>query len=208
MPSTSSPDSLKISFHSLGSDDPLLPEWLDLYESAFPPDQRVPVEALLSMMAAGEPTVAMLAVLEEAGRLVGLVIFERAECPPALFLWYLAVIPERRNQGLGARIYRRIIAEYADGCTGVVFDVEIPELAADPAVQALRARRIEFYRRLGARLLTGIDYTVQANADYPPARLHVMLHPLEPLDDRTAFELARQVMGPDALRANGEPALV
>ena len=150
------PDRTKITFHPLDSEDPLLPEWLSLYQSAFPPDQRVPVAGLLSLLAARETsTVSNLAVLDESGKLVGLVIFERHESQQALFLWYLAVIPSRRDQGLGARIYRQIIAEYAAGCTALVFDVEIPELAGDGAEQALRARRIGFYRRLGAKLLTG-----------------------------------------------------
>ncbi|HZW03083.1 MAG TPA: GNAT family N-acetyltransferase, partial [Anaerolineaceae bacterium] len=176
------PEPVPFTFHPLSTDDPLLPEWLALYESAFPQGERFPVETMRTILRNGEPPcVQMLAVLDESGALVGLAVVELREQLQAMFLWYLAVTPAQRSQGLGSQIYRRLIAEFGAGCQALVFDVEIPELAVDAVERSLRARRIEFYRRHGARVLSGIDYAIHPSPDDPPVALHFMVHPLQPL---------------------------
>ena len=197
-----------ITFHVLDGSDSLLPEWLALYESAFPPDERFSVETLLNILESGDPPgVRMLAVLDGSRVLAGLAIFEQREDLQVLFLWYLAVVSSRRSQGLGSVIYRQVIANNAAGCRAVVFDVEIPTLGADETERSLRTRRIEFYRRHGARVLTGIDYAIQPRPENPPVALHFMVHPLEPMDAGEAFELCRQVVGPQVMRQTGPLSL-
>jgi GNAT superfamily N-acetyltransferase len=88
--------------------DPLLLPWLDLYETAFPPTERVLVSRVLHALDQIEQGLGggrhIEASCDADGRLTGLLdTFE----PPALeagFLWYLAVIPALRGQGLGARL--------------------------------------------------------------------------------------------------------
>jgi len=63
-------------------------------------------------------------------------------------LEYLAVSPDLRNSGYGARILALLMERY-----GQVFgEVEAP-VSPDPAENALRQRRIGFYERCGFRLL-------------------------------------------------------
>jgi GNAT superfamily N-acetyltransferase len=191
-------------------DDPLLPAWLALYCQAFPPVERIPPEDVIGMIARksrGELPGVRFQALLEGDQLVALLASERFDDPGVLFLWYLALPEARRGQGLGSRIYRRLAEQSARGLQCILFDVEMPALAASEAEQAVRARRIEFYRRLGVRELTGVRYAIQIEPGSPPLPMHLMIHPLVPLTGRDAYELAQRVVDPGWLQPDGEPQL-
>lgn len=174
--------------------DPHLLPWLDLYETAFPPPERMLVSFILDVIGKrkrGEPADTQLwAVLDPTDALVGTVMFSLHPQVEVAFLWYLAVDPQRRSQGLGARIYQKIIQQIQPaGLKALVFEVEIPE--GENAQNAWR--RIKFYRREGAQLLHGIRYIQQVGWHQPPIPMHVMIHPLQPLVPATAFNLAKAI---------------
>lgn len=186
--------------------DELLLPWLDLYETSFPPHERILVSGHLRVLqarAAGVPTDEhLLAAIDEAGAMVGMarVLIRPDE---VAYLWYLAVSPAARNRGLGSTFYREIVrrAEEA-GCRALIFEVEIPEREADEERRRLAQRRIGFYRRLGARLLAGIHYLQSVGPHQPPTPMHIMVHGFSPLDPQDAFLLAQALFG-DAVTATG-----
>jgi GNAT superfamily N-acetyltransferase len=185
-------------------DDLLLP-WLDLYESAFPHAERVPVSVFLGFLKEKKPNIHILAALDEEDAFAGLAIYALPEEAGgrAGFLWYLATQPELRGQGLGSWIYRGILARLPRGVEALFYDLEIPELAATPEEQLLARRRIRFYQRLGARRLSGIRYTNQCAPDRPRLTMHLMAHPRIDLAPQAAFDLAQSFL-PEALEAAGE----
>lgn len=189
------------------SDDRLLP-WLDLYESAFPPEERVAVSTLLGYLkdkeTGGASGAHLLAALDPAGDLAGMAIYHELAEERVAFLWYLAVQPALRSGGMGAQIYRSILERLPRDFVMLIFDVEIPEHLSDPAAQALARRRIGFYRRLGARVLGGIRYRQQAADWHDPVPLHLMIHPLQPLTARQAFDLARRIFSEEVVLQTGE----
>ena len=63
---------------------------------------------------------------------------------------YLAVAPERRDSGLGTELLSRI-APVLPRARSIVIEVENPDLAANPAEQEVRSRRLGFYLRNGIR---------------------------------------------------------
>jgi GNAT superfamily N-acetyltransferase len=194
---------------------PLLEAWQALYESAFPAEERVPFEHLTAFLTEnvldGEspPGVGahthMLAALDEEDRFAGLAHYT---LPPeaggrAAYLGYIATLPELRGQGLGAWLYRGILARLPRSVDAMLFDLEIPERMPDPAERALARRRIRFYQRLGARLLDGIRYTNQAGPRGPLLTLHLMVHPLADLPASEAVELAKTWL-PDCIEQTGD----
>lgn len=200
-------------FRELNSlEDSLLLPWLDLYESAFPQNERLPVSAVLSILLQkqrGEKNPAhCLAALDSSGRLLGIAIYFHKSNAPVLVLWYLAVMPDLRSAGIGSRIYRYIEQRARADCKAIVFDVEIPERANDEAERSQRERRISFYRQLGARMLGGVYYAICANPGYEPVPMHLMVHPLHPLGAPEAFDLANRVVDGDVLSRVGELALM
>jgi GNAT superfamily N-acetyltransferase len=93
------------------TDDLLLP-WLDLFETAFPPPERVLVSAILGILRDKASGLAqshhLLAALEPPGQFVGMAWYELWPKDVAL-LGYIAVVAERRGQGIGTRFYREIV---------------------------------------------------------------------------------------------------
>jgi ribosomal protein S18 acetylase RimI-like enzyme len=180
----------------MGEDDPLLPAWLELYAAAFPPDERVPAEEHLEVLRAraqGKPGSArLLAAVDEEDDLVGMARYDLLEDLAAAYLMYLAVVPERRGQGIGGAFYRELLrrlAEEGRPLRALVLEVERPDHAVPGEGRRDAERRIDFYRRLGARLLEGIEYLQQVPG-HAPVPMHLMVHPLAgTLDPEEAFTL-------------------
>lgn len=166
--------------------DPLLPEWLALYERAFPPEERVPGEEHLRELRPDSDAV-LLAAEDEDGKLLGLARYDLYD--HAAYLYYLAVDDAVRSLGLGSAIYQEILRRLDPELTGMVFEVEHPDHAADPE---LARRRIRFYQRLGAKLLRGIHY-LQEIPGQPPVPMHLMVHPFRLLTAEQGLFLAEEL---------------
>ncbi len=122
-----------------------------IYETSFPPSQREPFSDVLSDVVAGvrDLTVAWL-----DGEAVGLVVALDLSALEACYLEYMAVTPELRSRGIGGRLLEHIVARLkGEGCAeGVIFEVE--SVQHGPTAEAgMRQRRMDFYRRHGARVV-------------------------------------------------------
>jgi hypothetical protein len=84
------------------------------------------------------------------------------------------------------------------------FDLEDPRLMHTPQEAECAIRRINFYRRLGARQVGGIRY-IQTVGDHQPAiTLRLMAHPRVEMSAAEAVELAIPVLG-EAITVVEEP---
>lgn len=186
-------------------DDDLLIPWLDLYEIAFPPAERMLVSFYLRLLREKQhglqPDHHLLAVQRD-GIFVGLAHYVIVAEHDLAWLWMFAVTPEMRNHGVGAAIYGEIVGRLPVGTVAMLLEVERPDLAHTEAEHQLAERRIAFYRRQGARLLEGVHYIQSVGPHQSPLPMHVMLHPLQPLDAETAFHYAQTVFG-DAITQTG-----
>ena len=191
-------------------DDLLLP-WLDLYETAFAPCEKVLVSEHLKILrekAGGKAgNHHLLAVQDSRGAFAGMLRYQLLPEAGAAFLWYLAIEPRLRGTGLGSKVYRELLQRVDDGVIkALVFEVEIPELQDHEDGRQAARRRIEFYRRQGARLMRGIDYLQFVGSHQAPTPMHLMVHPLQELTAAQAFALAKAVYQ-DALTQVGEIGL-
>ncbi len=202
-----------LSFQEIVSlDDDLLEPVLDLYQTAFPLNEQVRVSsfvrALRRQMRGEPPMERFVCAVDGDGRLAGLAITEAQADVPLYALWYLAVVPEMRCAGVGARLYaevvRRARVEALDA-RAVLLEVEVPEEAETPELRDLASRRIGFYRRNGALLLGGVDYTLSVGWQ-PPVPMHLVFHPLSPLTPSEAYDLSSALFG-EALRRTGDLTL-
>ena len=185
----------ELSFHEITDiqDDLLLP-WLDLYEQAFPPNEKVYVSEHLAVLKERGPNSAdkcLLAALENAA-LAGMARCDITGEPAVGYLIYLAVTEEKRNAGIGRRFYGEIVRrvqETQPSVKAVVLEVERPDQAHSEEGRAFAGRRIRFYQRQGAFLLGGIHYLQEVD-NQPPVPMHVMVHPLVPMEPEEAYALA------------------
>ncbi len=182
-------------------DNNLLLPWLDLYEVAFPPNERMLVSFYLRLLREQWPNHHLLAIQRE-GTFVGLAHYVVMAERDLAWLWMFAVTPESRNHGVGAAIYRNIVERLPVGTVAMLLEVERPDLAHTEADRQLAERRITFYRRQGAQLLEGVHYVQSVGPHQSPLPMHVMIHPLQPLDAEAAFRLSNAIFG-DAITQTG-----
>ena len=180
-------------------EDDLLLSWLDLYETAFPPNEKVLVSRFIKLLKArqaGEGArETLLAAVDAAGALLGMACYALMLEKEAGVLWYLATWPKERNRGLGGVIYDHVVSQIDPArYQGLVIEVEMPESAGNDEQRQWAARRINFYRRHGARWLKGIDYWQTVGWHQPLTPMYIMIHPLQPLDALAAFELAKAAL--------------
>lgn len=131
-------DDLK--FHRiLSTDDSLFERFSELFQSSFPVNERRPLESLRKIISA-EPDVYCDAVLRDTV-FVGLLVYW--DFSDFVYVEYLAVNPDIRGGGIGARV----LSQLKDFVRrSVVLEVE-------PPLNELAKRRIGFYERNGFVLL-------------------------------------------------------
>jgi len=179
-------------------DDAWLLPWLELYETAFPARERVLVAGLLMQIQEqsqeSEGGAFFFAWIGADEEFKGMALYE-VEGETGL-LWYLAIDPRWRGLGLGSYFYQALLQDMQNrDCRALLFEVEKPEEAEDPEQRLLAERRIRFYQRLGAHLLTGITYLQFVGSHVPATPMHLMVHPFEPLKAQQAFNLAKACFG-------------
>ena len=142
-----------IRLEPVGNDSPRLPVLLDLYRSAFPANERRPLETLLDdESGAGE----VLAALDGEAFIGLAILLTHGDLTHIL---YFAVPPALRGQGYGSRILEAVRARHPGN--RVLADVEAPEPNAPNLAE--RQRRIDFYARNGYAL-TDIFYRWEGEA--------------------------------------------
>lgn len=115
----------------------------EVFREAFPPSELKPLRAIERMIENGEYEMLSLVI---DGVPTGFVCNWLDE--NWVLIDYLCVRSDCRNGGIGAKLMRKMMAEYPED-TVFIGEVEAP--CGDPAADALRARRLGFYERLGAK---------------------------------------------------------
>lgn len=111
----------------------------------FPKSELKPLKAMLRLMDMNryDPL-----LIEEDGQPLGYAMVWLPENREGALLEYLAILPNRRNGGLGAQVLDLLFQRY-----GHLFgEAEYPD-SDDPAENDLRRRRLAFYQRNGFRIL-------------------------------------------------------
>ena len=107
-------------------------------------------------------------------------------------LEYMAVAPDRRNQGLGAELFRRTV-EHAVTPGGrklpVLLEIDSDREASSD--RAIRTRREGFYRRLGCLRIAGLHYLMPLAGEGTPAEMDLLVYSAEQLGGLGRSELRR-----------------
>ena len=112
-----------------------------LYESAFPPDERMPFERVLQKCESG--AMRLLSVESEDGEFLGFANITL--CLDVLALNYFAILPEKQGNGYGTSVVIELKKRYPE--RSIVIDIEDDSVECDNLEQ--RKRRRAFYERLG-----------------------------------------------------------
>jgi len=128
-------------------------DWKDLYTTAFPADERTPLEELQRLLDAG--SILLHRTTNKAGELLCFSIVY----PMSNFalLSYIASDATKRSTGIGSKHMKRLLeilkSSYPD-FLGLVLEIESTrQVGLEAAEKTGRQRRLAFYQRLGAKRL-------------------------------------------------------
>ncbi|HEY9732292.1 MAG TPA: hypothetical protein V6C89_10290 [Drouetiella sp.] len=142
-------DGSKICQISTGQED----DWTKLYETAFPADERSPVDELRKLIAGGS-----MLLHKTVNKNDELLCFSLVNVMSNFaLLAYIATDTTKRSGGFGSKHMKQLIqtlrAQYPS-FTALFLEIEsTKEAGLDAATHKLRTRRLGFYQRLGAKRL-------------------------------------------------------
>lgn len=171
----------------LSAHDPSLPKLIELYVSSFPEDEREDPSYLqnalgeLNLSSPGRIATAHLLVAERGSEPFGFAFCEFLREAQMGFHVYIALTPSERGKGFGRRLLlcaeerMRLDALYLGvAYHGSICEVERVEDATDEADKRTRLRRVHFYERLGARIISSTYIQPALSPDKQPVRLYLM----------------------------------
>jgi ribosomal protein S18 acetylase RimI-like enzyme len=194
-----------------GIHDSAFPAAMDIYQASFPLHEQMRFSWWVHFLqdkaqGAAEHRHLLAAIGQDS--VLAMAYYEVVEeDEPVGYLWYLATGSALRGKGIGADLYREILSRNVSaGCRALVFEVELPEIAASVSEEhaEFARRRIGWYRRNGAKLLSGIRY-IQDVGWQPPMPMGVMVHALGALGADQALALVQTVL--DEVSATGPVSL-
>ncbi|HWR04049.1 MAG TPA: GNAT family N-acetyltransferase [Humidesulfovibrio sp.] len=154
----------------------------EIYAQAFAASEKEPREVILESVR--RKTGMVFRTLLD-GRTVALATTHALRKIPALFLVYLAVDPELRSRGAGGSLLEHLhqaSGQLVPGSLGMVWETERAEDAGPGPARALRERRLEFFRRHGASVVSG-SYRQPALDGVAPVPMNLLFRPAEPGQD-------------------------
>jgi hypothetical protein len=139
--------------------------WWEIYNEAFPPNEREPSQVIVSTLETG---MGQAFAARSNGETIAIATTHLLKNPPAVFLVYLATKKGLRGRGCGGELLEQA---WKSGCqtlserglpvTGLVAEVDAPDECDDTEEKHVRERRIAFFARHGAELLSR-EYTQPA----------------------------------------------
>ncbi|HEY6274579.1 MAG TPA: GNAT family N-acetyltransferase [Terriglobales bacterium] len=115
---------------------------------------------------------------KEDGRVTGFTILFLPRSEAFGLLEYMAVADGWRSRGLGAALFRHCIqTTLEERGRPLPVLVEVDSDREESADRALRARRQQFYRRLGCFRIAGLAYILPLPGETPPPEMDLLIYP-------------------------------
>lgn len=140
-------------------------EVLKIYTEAFPAKERIPTEILIQKLQ--NNSVQMWMAIFHGSVIAMALVYPFKSCDLTL-LAYFATDKNFRGQGTGTQMINFLLSRYSI----LVLEVEDPEFG-DNLEQ--RQRRINYYRRLGAKEFKNVRYVLPALCGDIPTEMRLMM---------------------------------
>lgn len=143
-------------------------EALKIYTQAFPPNEIIPTETLAKELQ-NKPE--RIWIAEFNNQIIAMALIYPFKTCNLTLLGYLATDPNFRSQGIGTQLLNTLTTHYPH----LLLEVEHPNYGTN---QQQRQRRINYYRRCGAKQLKNVQYILPPlSGDTPTEMLFFILPP-------------------------------
>jgi ribosomal protein S18 acetylase RimI-like enzyme len=160
---------------------------IEIYEAAFPPSELIAIDVFSKRVDRGDY---QLWVCQQDNRVAFMAILCQPIVDRFVLLGYIATHPDYRNKGIGSDFFETILPKLQQQSQSLLLEVENPNDGDD---RALRQRRVNFYRRLGAKTLKNVRYILPALSGGEPTEMILMVAPARE-GDRISGEEVRQLI--------------
>ncbi|MDR0605236.1 MAG: GNAT family N-acetyltransferase [Bacteroidales bacterium] len=162
----------------ISQDDDIGKEAIQIYETAFPIEEKRPIEKHIMLMREN-PLFRFYAAMKDK-EVIGMMVLWKLD--GFTYIDYLAVSQDYRNKGYG----KLIIKQLQQCCHSlIVLEVEMPD-------NDLARRRIRFYTQLGFNLLDFPYFMPKYNNPKEPFQMRLMSFP-NIIDDNMCEYVIRQI---------------
>ncbi|OAB56185.1 hypothetical protein AY599_04100 [Leptolyngbya valderiana BDU 20041] len=142
---------------------------LDIYEAAFPARERVGRDKVLDRIARG---VYELWLGKDGDRVVFMTILYTLKDSDLVLLGYIATDAAYRNRGIGSAFLKDVLKHLRSRDRYLLIEAERPN-----DEDTFSTRRLEFYRRLGAKFLENVRYILPPLAGDTPTEMLLAIAP-------------------------------
>ncbi len=153
------------------SQHPDFPAAIDLYEQAFPPSTKIATSLVIENI---ERNIYQLFVGYDTSRVVFMAMLYPMAGSEFVLLAYIATHPDYRGQGIGSTFLRQTLDRLQRDSQYLLLEVKNPKFGDD---RVLRQRRVNFYRRIGAKVMEGVTFVAPPLSSSLPAELMLMVAP-------------------------------
>jgi len=153
------------------ADSPELQDAIAIYTDSFPANERHRPEVIRERLARGRYR---LVIGRDRAETLFFALLWPLEGTDFVLLDFMATKSGHRGRGFGSAFLKMIAATPEMAGKFLLMEVEDP---ASGGNAEQRARRVEFYRRQGARELEGVPYFMPGLAGGPPTAMILMILP-------------------------------
>lgn len=147
-----------------------------ILHEAIAPEAQLPEQRFRDLLVGGSYR---LFAFAEGDEVLGMALVYFSEYLRFAWLDYFAIRSDLRGRGLGSEVFREIVQmaiEQSPQPHWLLFEVD-DDYEGDPQREADGKRRVQFYRRLGARVLENVSYKFPS-AFAEPIRMRLMKYQL------------------------------
>ncbi|AUC59919.1 hypothetical protein AA637_01585 [Cyanobacterium sp. HL-69] len=147
-----------------------------LYNQSFPVSEKLPISVIKNKI---EADIFQLWIQKDQEKIILMAILCPLPNSNFTLLGYLATAPEYRGQGLGKQFMTFIKNKLQKEEQWLLLEVENPHYQPE---QELKKRRVNFYLRLGAKILKDVAYLLPDLSEKNSPEMILMIYPDYPED--------------------------
>ncbi|MGY6528476.1 MAG: GNAT family N-acetyltransferase [Cyanobacterium sp.] len=142
-----------------------------LYEQSFPPSEKLPTATIKDKI---KKNIFQLWIQKDQEKIILMAILCPLPETDFTLLGYLATAPEYRGKGLGKEFMAFIKKTLQKENQWLLLEVENPLFPPD---QEIKQRRVDFYLRLGAKIIKDVSYLLPDLSEQTSPEMILMIYP-------------------------------